>query len=241
MLELKKNKKANLDRYRGMFFNIGLVVSLGCLLLLFEVNFRERSKELTLNSKSADYEEVMDIPVSEQPPPPPPTASVKTINIISVPDFEDIEEEIQIQLDIDITEETKIEELEYVEELEIPEIPEEEVTEEIFTLVEDEPFPQGGYEAFYKYVFENLKYPQKAIRLGIEGRVFVQFVVGKDGSISDAVVIRGIDPECDAEAVRVITSAPKWSPGKQRGRPVNVRKVIPINFIIIHNGTDYRN
>ena len=232
MLESKKNQKANLDRFRGMFFNIGLVVSVGLILLLFEARFAERSHELTLNSGRNDYEELMDVPLSEQPPPPPPAANVRSINIISVPDFEEIEEEIEIQLDIDITEESRSEEMEYSEEIEFEPEPEEEA-EEIFTLVEEQPTPVGGYEQFYKYVSENLEYPARALRQGIEGKVFVQFVVDRNGRISDLRVIKGINEECNKEAIRVVSNAPNWNPGKQRGRPVKVRMVIPISYVIL--------
>jgi len=84
--------------------------------------------------------------------------------------------------------------------------------------------------AFYEYVSKNLKYPSQARRMGVEGKVFVQFVVDKDGSISQVQSIKGIGAGCDEEAVRVLQNAPKWKPGKQRGRPVRVRMVLPITF-----------
>jgi len=237
MLELKKNQNADLERFRGMFFNIGLILSLGAFIVLFEANFKASDGELALKSGTSDFEQLMDIPISEQPPPPPPTQTVKSINLISIPDFEEIEEDLDIQLDIDITQDTKIEDLAYSEvttEIEF----EEEVTEEIFTIVEHQPSPKGGYEEFYRYVSENLVYPPRALRLGIEGKVFIQFVVGKDGKISDPVVVRGINEECDREAIRVLKNAPAWNPGKQRGRPVHVRMVIPINYKILTNDLD---
>jgi periplasmic protein TonB len=107
---------------------------------------------------------------------------------------------------------------------------EEEVAEEIFTIVEDQPQPKGGMAAFYEYVGKNLKYPAQARRMGIEGKVFVEFVVDKDGTITDVKAIKGIGAGCDEEAIRVIQLAPKWSPGKQRGRPVKVRMILPITF-----------
>ena len=102
--------------------------------------------------------------------------------------------------------------------------------DEIFTIVEDQPTPPGGMSAFYKYVATSLRYPAQARRMGIEGKVFVQFVVGKDGTLTDVQAIKGIGAGCDEEAVRVISRAKKWSPGKQRGRPVRVRMILPITF-----------
>ena len=107
---------------------------------------------------------------------------------------------------------------------------EEEEVDEIFTIVEDQPTPPGGMGAFYKYVATNLRYPAQARRMGIEGKVFVQFVVDKDGTLTNVQAIKGIGAGCDEEAVRVIAKAKKWSPGKQRGRPVKVRMILPITF-----------
>ena len=97
-------------------------------------------------------------------------------------------------------------------------------------VVEDQPEPQGGMQAFYEYVGKNLKYPSQARRMGIEGKVFVQFVVNTDGTLTDVQAIKGIGAGCDDEAVRVVKTAPKWKPGKQRGKPVRVRMVLPITF-----------
>jgi periplasmic protein TonB len=165
---------------------------------------------------------VMEIPPTEQPPPPPP--KVQQPEIIEVPDEEEIEDEIEIDLDVEITEETQIEEMVFEE------APEEEVADEIFTVVEDQPTPKGGMQAFYEYVSKNMKYPAQARRMGVEGRVFVQFVVDKDGTITDVKAVKGIGAGCDEEAVRVLQNAPKWNPGKQRGRSVRVRMVLPITF-----------
>jgi protein TonB len=88
-------------------------------------------------------------------------------------------------------------------------------------------------KAFYDYVSKNLKYPPKAARMGIEGRVFVEFIVERDGSLTDINVAKGIGGGCDEEAVRVIAEAPNWSPGKQRGRAVRVRMIMPIVFKLL--------
>ncbi len=102
--------------------------------------------------------------------------------------------------------------------------------DEVFMVVEDQPNPEGGLESFYRYVAENMQYPTIARQAGTEGKVFVQFVVDKDGTLTDARAIRGIGDGCDEEAVRVISEAPAWNPGKQRGKFVKVRMVIPITF-----------
>lgn len=101
---------------------------------------------------------------------------------------------------------------------------------EIFTVVEQNPDFEGGYAAMMQFIQANMKYPANARRLGIEGTVYVSFVVGKDGSISEAKVLRGIMAECDTEAIRVVNRMPKWKPGKQNGRNVNVRFTLPLKF-----------
>jgi protein TonB len=100
----------------------------------------------------------------------------------------------------------------------------------IFTVVEETAAPIGGMGAFYEYVGKKIKYPAQAKRMGIEGKVFVEFVIEKDGSITDVKAIKGIGGGCDQEAERILASAPKWKPGKQRGKPVRQKMVLPINF-----------
>lgn len=102
--------------------------------------------------------------------------------------------------------------------------------EEIFQVVEHQPEPVGGMKVFYEYIRKNLKYPHEARRRGIQGRVFVQFVVDTDGSITDVSLLKGIGKECDEEALRLIENSPKWIPGRQRGKPVKVRMSLPVVF-----------
>lgn len=110
------------------------------------------------------------------------------------------------------------------------------VTEEdpnkIFTAVEQEPTPAGGMGAFYKYLGNNIRYPAVAKENNVQGKVFMQFVVEKDGSLTDVKVIRGIGSGCDQEAIRVLQNAPKWRPGIQNGRPVRVQYNVPISFTL---------
>lgn len=220
MTTIKKNPNADLERYRSLFFNIGLIVSLLLVIIAFEWKFYDRGAGMDLGSIDDNFEDLMEIPPTEQPPPPPP--KIELPKIVEVPDEEEIEEEIEIELDIEFEEETIIEELIFEE-------PEEEV-EEIFTIVEDQPEYPGGMNAFYKYIGTNMRYPAQARRMGVEGRVFVQFVVEKDGSLSEIQVIKGIGYGCDEEALRVIKQSKKWTPGKQRGRAVKVRMILPIMF-----------
>ncbi len=109
---------------------------------------------------------------------------------------------------------------------------EEEVEDEIFQVVEQDPEYPGGVDALYKFIQQNLKYPQLAKENNITGRVFVQFVVEKDGSVSNVKAARDIGGGCGAEAVRVIKSMPKWTPGQQRGKAVRAAYTLPVNFVL---------
>lgn len=101
---------------------------------------------------------------------------------------------------------------------------------DVFTVVEEQPEFEGGMDAFYRYVASEMTYPLQARQMGVEGRVFVQFVVEKDGSLTDVKAIKGIGAGCDSEAVRVVQNASSFSPGKQRGKPIRVRMVMPVTF-----------
>lgn len=231
-MEARKNPRYELAQYRGLFFNIGLVVSMLMVIAAFEWRFYDDQELMDGVSTNMEFVETLDVPLTEQQPPPPPKV-LKNVQIIAVDNIEEIEEDIHIDLDIEMTEDLAIEQvIEQVIETDIGDVEEEE-TEEIFVIVEDYPVPIGGMAAFYQYVNNNIKYPMQALTLNIEGRVFVQFVVGKDGSLTDVTVIRGIGGGCDEEAIRVLKGAPGWKPGKQRGKPVRVKMVLPITFKII--------
>lgn len=103
-------------------------------------------------------------------------------------------------------------------------------TKEIFTIVEQQPEFDGGVIAFYNFIGKNMRYPSEARKMGIEGKVFVQFVVDIDGSIKDVKILRGIGGSCDEEALRIIMAAPDWKPGLIDGKPVRVEMVLPITF-----------
>ena len=154
------------------------------------------------------------------PPPPEAPSIAETLTIVD--DDADVEETT-----IATSEETnQAVEIKYV-----PVAVEEEEPEEqtIFEVVEQMPeFPNGGMAGLMQYLSKNIKYPTIAQENGTQGRVTVQFVVNRDGSIVDAKVLRGVDPYLDKEAIRVISSMPKWKPGMQRGKAVRVKYTVPV-------------
>lgn len=224
LLEIKRERKEKDNAIRPLLLNIGMTLSL--LFVILAINWKTYGDGnlVDLGEVQTDINEIIEIPPSSQQPPPPPKQQV--FKIEEVKDTKIIEE-IEMSLDVEVTEDEAIEVIDFV----APEAPEEKV-EEIFVIVEQEPLPEGGLEAFYAYLAEELDYPSRALRLGITGAVFVQFVIEKDGSITQAQVVKGIGAGCDEEALRVIQHAPKWIPGKQRGVPVRVKKIIPVRFIL---------
>lgn len=221
-MEAKKNPKIALIKKTGLFLNIGFVISILFVIVAFEWKSYDDADLLELGQVKDDFVEITEVPPTRQPPPIPP--KIKQPEIIEVPDVEEIKEEITLDLDVEITEETEIEEIVFEEPVE------EEVVDEIFTLVEEYPSFDGGDLAFIKFVQKNLIYPEKARRMGLEGRVFVQFIVEKDGSLTNVTVLKGLNGGCNEEAIRVMQKSPKWLSGKQRGRPIRVQMVIPITF-----------
>lgn len=116
------------------------------------------------------------------------------------------------------------------EEIAQPEPPKNEEENKVFDVVEEQPSFPGGQDALMAWLRDNIKYPVVAAENGIQGKVIVQFVVGKNGSISNVKVLRSVDPSLDREAVRVVSSMPNWTPGKQNGTSVNVRYTLPVTF-----------
>lgn len=177
------------------------------------------------------------------PPPPPLKSSIKFTPPVVKPDEEVAEEEeIKTQEELNETkvaisvadvkgtdEENGIDVAELNQNQEIVQEP---VEEEVFMIVEQMPEYPGGEEALRKFIAKNLKYPQVAQENGIQGKVYVTFIVDKQGNVTKATIARGIDTALDKEALRVINSLPRWTPGKQRGLPVNVSFTVPINFVL---------
>jgi len=221
-MEAKKSDSADLTKKSGFFFSIGLSVTMAIVLMAFEYRQTDESALDLVTKNTNTFEETLEVPPTDQAPPPQPV--VQQPQVVEVPDEEEIKDDIKVNLDVEVTDETKVETI--VVQAEEPK----EETDEVFTVVEESAAPKGGMQAFYKFVGEKIKYPAQARRMGIEGRVFVEFVINKDGSLTDVRAIKGIGAGCDEEAVRIVQSSPPWSPGKQRGKPVKQRYTLPIIF-----------
>lgn len=224
-MEVKKSPKVDLKRMRGTWLLVGYVIVLALMFVAFEWTQRDVKVATDTGVQDLVFEEEI-IPITQQeeikaPPPPEAPSVAEVLNIVD--DKTDVAETT-----IASTEETgKAVEVKYV----APVVEEPEPEEEtIFQVVEQMPEFPGGMSALMQYLGKNIKYPTIAQENGVQGRVIVQFVVNRDGSIVDPVVVRSVDPYLDKEAIRVIKTMPKWKPGQQRGKAVRVKYTVPVTF-----------
>ncbi len=227
MIEVKKSPKANLESKKPIFTQIGLVVVLSLVLVAFEWTWTDVNVDLQETTDEVAVEEEI-VPITRQdetpPPPPPPPAVTDVLNIVD--DNADIDIELEIM-------DSELDETAMIDFTQVVATEEERDNEgEIFMIVEEMPEFPGGQEALQKYLVENIRYPVIAEENGIQGRVFVSFVINQKGEVTNATVMRGVDSHLDREALRVIQAMPKWKPGKQRNSPVRVSCVVPVNFVL---------
>ncbi|MEX0686244.1 MAG: energy transducer TonB [Balneolales bacterium] len=212
----RKTPEADLQRTYILRMQVGLILALTVLIILFRINFNVRGNTdfSEREQEIVEMEEIIQTEQIETPPPPPrPPVPVEVPNDeIIEDDFFDLDSDLDLDAPMDLPPPP-------------PPPDDEEEEPEFFQVVEDMPEPVGGIQAIY----DNLKYPEVARRAGIEGRVSVQFTVDVNGNVSDAQVLRGIGGGADEEAVNAIRNT-KWTPGRQRGRPVPVRFVYTVQF-----------
>lgn len=223
-MELKKNPKYDLNNKMGMLRNLGLTISLLAVIVVFEMPARGDDEIIDLGVLDNEAVEVIDVPPTTQPPPPPPKM-LTVPEIVEVPDEEEIEEDIEIDLDVEVTEITVVEDLIFA-----PVDMNDEKADEVFVIVEEQPSFPGGMKAFYELMGDKIRYPSMARRTQVQGRVFIEFIVEKNGVLTGIKVVKGIGAGCDEEAIRVLKTVPRFNPGKQRGVPVRVKMVLPIYF-----------
>lgn len=226
-MEAKKTQKADLENRRGLFLEIGLVVILAAVLVAFNVRkYDKEVKNVSTRTVASEIDaDILNTPPEETPPPPPEEPEVVATDLTVVENDAELTNEVGL-INADDNANKAQEEFTRVEVEEEEEVAE----EEIFLVVEEDAEFPGGLEALSKYLSENIKYPQLAKENNIEGRVFVSFVVEKDGRVGNIKILRDIGGGCGAEAVRVVKSMPRWKPGKQRGKPVRSQFNLPVNF-----------
>lgn len=218
----KKTKKADLEKKRPLFFEIGLTIALAMMFVAFEWTSLEKPR--------TNFRSYMDDSFIEE----------LEIDITRIEKKEELKKPKAIQIEI-IKNETDIPESDFELNTEINEYdgiifpdftPEEEhIEEEVFVIVENMPeYRNGGLINFHDHIMHIVDYPQTAIELGLEGTVYVSFVINKKGKITKIKIVRSVDPLLDNAAIAAIEQSEKWKPGIQAGRPVNVAMVIPVRF-----------
>jgi protein TonB len=229
----RKTTQADIENKRSTLRALGFIASLSLVLIALSYTSYDVITRQALNYE-ADLLEDEEIPINIVTPPPPPPPPQQTTVIEIVDDEEEIEIELEIE-DIELDEDTEIEIIEEDDDVD---------DDTPFMIVENMPAlaqcktmrgderHQCTQMEIIKYVSKNTKYPPIAKDAGIQGTVFVYFVVGKDGKVKDVKVLREVDSRLDKEAKRVVESLPRFDPGSQRGKNVSVQYTIPVKFII---------
>ena len=224
-MEAKKSKKAAIENQRSSWLLMGVIVALAFMFVSFEWTQHDvRGASNSLSSDPIFVEELVPITIPEEklePPPPPETKITNVIEIVT--DEQNITDEVTTVTE-NVNEPYKV--------VWVPPVVETEKVDEDVIHVSVEIMPEfpGGTAALMKYLGNNIKYPTISQEIGSQGRVIVQFVVDKDGTITNPVVVRGVDAYLDKEAIRVISSMPKWKPGVQNGKKVRVKYTVPVVF-----------
>lgn len=226
-MEIKKSKKADLKNWKLFFTECGFIFALLVVFLAFEWSSKEKKTSLLEDVNQEIIEEEM-VPITQETPPPPP--EINKIPVLS-DQIDIVDDEIKVDdniLNLEDDANLGVEIMDYVEAVEEEVVEEEAIP---FQLVEQKPsFNGGDANEFSKWVNQRLVYPELAKENGVQGRVMLQFTVNADGSVSNVKVLRGVDASLDKEAVRVVSSSPKWKPGKQRDRAVKVTYTFPVIF-----------
>lgn len=222
-MEQKKSNSVNLERKRGAFFFMGLVMTTAVIGMAFEYeNFVQDTHVENVQNNEMEVEMVFEIPEEEE------IIEEKKV-VIPPPVIEEIilidDEEEPDDLDLTLLEE-EVEDPSLLEDPDAMSI----VEEEIYLGAEVSPEFPGGANAMYQWIGNEIKYPELAAEMGEQGQVKVQFVVNKDGSIEQVKIYSGVSDALDAEAIRVVKKMPKWRPGENMGKKVRTRFLLPIYF-----------
>jgi len=227
-MEAKKTQKADLEGKKGLFILLGLIISLSAMIIIFEWSSKDVSQAVLSDNREIVEEEEMPLPEEQQPEPEQVVAQPIMSDELNI-----VDENVDINTDLNFTSEDDkkfaVTAVDYVQKAVVVE---QEVEEEVpFALVEDKPKFQGGdANTFQKWVMGKITYPETPRDNGVQGKVMLRFTVDKDGYVKNVMVTKKVDPDLDKEAVRVVSSSPRWTPGKQRTKNVAVIYDFPVNF-----------
>ena len=232
-MEIKKSAKADLERGKGLSLLLGLLVALSVVFVGLEWRSavtQAQAQEKAFNTQ--DVEDVMNIEDQQKPDEPEPEPEQAQQTEVQLPD------ELKVVSNDKEVIKPSFVSVDQDKPLPPPNIPlgtknvqvDEEVDQAIFEVVEEQPEFPGGMEALLKYLAKNINYPESAVDNGIQGKVMVRFVVERDGSVSAVETYKSVDPALDKEAMRVVKTLPKWKPGRQQGKAVRTRYIVPVVF-----------
>lgn len=232
-MEIKKSAKADLEQGKGLSLLLGLLVALSVVFVGLEWRSavtQAQAQEKAFNTQ--DVEDVMNIEDQQKPDEPEPEPEQAQQTEVQLPD------ELRVVSNDKEVIKPSFVSVDQDKPLPPPNIPlgtknvqvDEEVDQAIFEVVEEQPEFPGGMEALLKYLAKNINYPESAVDNGIQGKVMVRFVVERDGSVSAVETYKSVDPALDKEAVRVVKTLPKWKPGRQQGKAVRTRYIVPVVF-----------
>ena len=226
-MEIKKTEKASLENKRLLFTEVGLIAALLVVLAGFETSTRAREVALLQgNTTFADDEDVFALPLDT----PPPAPEAPALPMLS-DEIEIVDDNVLVDVDFMSLDDTDVPV--DIREYQIQEVVENDVEDETipFVTVEEKPtFNGGDANEFSKWVNARLVYPEVAKENGVEGRVTLQFTISKEGRLEDVKVLSAPDVTLAEEAVRVVSSSPKWTPGRQRDRTVKVSYTFPVIY-----------
>lgn len=227
-MQLKKSPSANLENKRLTYVLVGLVFALSVLYVAFEWTESDIVVAEIVDQLVDDApEEIIDNTIQDEETPPEPEPEELPEEVIEEIKIVDDDKKVDaVKINSEDDQKTKVELRQAPVVVEI----EEEDEDQIFDVVEESPEFPGGMAALNKYFRENVKYPVMAQEMNIQGKVFVKFTVWKDGTVRDVQVVRSADKSLDKEAMRLVSSMPRWKPGKQRGKAVNCKFTVPVTF-----------
>ena len=226
-METKKSEKASLENKRLIFAEVGLIAALLIVLAGFESSTRAREVALLQDNTAIDDEYDVLAVILDTPPPAPDVPALPQLT----DEIEIVEDDVAVDLDFQSLDDTDVPV--DIQEYKHQEVVQEEVEDEVleFIRVEEKPTFQGGdANGFAKWVNSRLVYPEIAKENGVEGRVTLRFTIGRDGRVQDVQVLASPDESLAREAVRVVSSSPKWEPGRQRDRAVKVSYTFPVIY-----------
>lgn len=228
-MDIKKTKNADLESKKLTSFLIGYILVFAIIFVAFE--WTEKKVDMKTYSQGGAEnvdEEIIPFTVQNLPPPPPPPTIAQ--DILTLVDTDVDIEEVEVK-ETEATEETKVDTRVFDPNATYGDAGAQEVDEEIpFASMENPPTFPGGDAKLMEWLQKNTQYPKAAKNRGEKGRVTVSFVIDKTGKVTGGKVERGVSAELDAEALRVVSVMPNWTPGKQNGKTVKVRYMLPITF-----------